>query len=427
MNRIALWKRFLNPLILIALAGPLAAEDCLPCHRQKTPAAVRLWEQSAHAKAKVGCAKCHGSDHARIDKGEVRVDIKACGQCHVNALQQHQASRHGMGLQSGWGCLRNQVNRDPKECRFCHEVGAEQPKSVVQCARFLKQTREMGEVGCNSCHRVETSCASCHTAHATDLKIVRNPNVCAKCHMGPDHPQWEMWQTSQHGTLFESVGSQLAPNCQTCHMPEGSHNVSFGISVSSGGQPYDAALRGQRRGEMARLCASCHATAFVKTQLDLADAVLSQSAALVKEAEEIVGDLADHGLLDPMPHNRPPHPFKKHELELGSQLLFEDTSHIERLLFKMKKFDFAKTIKGAFHNNPAYIHWYGNAELKMDLIDIKSEANRLRERKANRPEATTEDQLRALKHKLERGGLSQEDYRREKDRLLKGSDENPNR
>lgn len=69
----------------------------------------------------------------------------------------------------------------------------------------------------------------------------------------------------------------------------------------------------------------------------------------------------------------------------------------------------------------------GNAELKMGLIDIKSEANRLRERKAKRVEATTEDRLRALKHKLDRGGLSQEDYQREKDRLLKGLNENPHR
>jgi len=44
----------------------------------------------------------------------------------------------------------------------------------------------------------------------------------------------------------------------------------------------------------------------------------------------------------------------------------------------MKKYDYARTVKGAYHQNPAYTHWYGNAELKMDLVDIRAEASRLR-------------------------------------------------
>lgn len=144
----------------------------------------------------------------------------------------------------------------------------------------------------------------------------------------------------------------------------------------------------------------------------------------IKEAEQIVQDLADRSLLDPMPDRRPPHPLSGNRLVLDSQLLYEDTSHIERLLFKMKKYDYARTIKGAYHQNPAYTHWYGNAELKMDLVDIKAEASRLV--KAGRgPAAATgkaasgeEEGLRLLKRQLERGALSPEGYEREKKRLL---------
>ena len=57
-------------------------------------------------------------------------------------------------------------------------------------------------------------------------ELVRDPGVCAKCHMGPDHPQWEMWQTSQHGTLYAAAGAELGPTCQSCHMAQGSHDVS---------------------------------------------------------------------------------------------------------------------------------------------------------------------------------------------------------
>ena len=411
--------------VLVLLTGTLSAEDCLPCHQQKTPAAVRQWEQSAHAKARVGCAACHGTDHARIDKGQAPVDLKVCGTCHAKALQQHQASRHGMALHTGWGCIRNLPDRNMDECRFCHEAGTETPKSTVQCARFLKQSAAMGQVGCNACHQVEASCASCHSNHGTDLKIVRDPNVCATCHMGPDHPQWEMWQTSRHGTLFTSAAPGTAPSCQTCHMPQGSHDVSVGLTLTSGGDRLPQAIRTARRAEMLGLCVTCHSAAFAKKELERDDAVQQESLAIVKEAERIVGDLGDHRLLDPMPDQRPPHPLRGEALVLDGQMLYEDTSHIERLLFKMKKYDFAKTIKGAYHNNPAYTHWYGNAELKMDLVDIKAEANRLRERKAllagksaGAASESVEERLRALKAKLERGGLSPEEYQQEKARLL---------
>lgn len=412
--------------LLVLLAVPIVAEDCLPCHTQKTPGAVRVWQGSAHAKAGVGCAACHGTDHARMDRGEARVSLTVCGACHQEALKQHQASRHGMALHSGWGCTRNLSDRDPKECRFCHAAGSEVPTSQVQCARFLKQSSAMAEVGCNACHQVESSCASCHSSHSTDLKIVRDSKVCATCHMGPDHPQWEMWQTSRHGTLFASAGAELGPSCQICHMPNGSHNVSGGLTLTSGGERIPEPRRAAQREKMLQVCTRCHSSAFAQQELQRDDAVQEQSLAILKQAEGIVGDLADHGLLDPMPAQRPPHPLKGKVLVLDSQMLYEDTSHIERLLFKMKKYDYAKTIKGAFHNNPAYAHWYGNAELKMDLVDIQAEASRLRERghaqarKADvLPAESIEQRLRALKAKAERGALSPEAYGREKAQLLK--------
>ena len=48
--------------------------------------------------------------------------------------------------------------------------------------------------------------------------------------MGFDHPQWEMWSSSKHGTrtLVKELGDlpegAVAPKCQTCHMPDGTHN-----------------------------------------------------------------------------------------------------------------------------------------------------------------------------------------------------------
>lgn len=413
-------------LLLTGLCHANAADmsDCLGCHREKTPAAVRQWQESAHAKAKVGCAACHGSDHERIVKGEAPVTSKVCGRCHPKAMLEHSASRHGMALHSGWGCTRNLINRDSRECVFCHEEGSSIPKSGVQCARFIKQSSEMGEIGCNRCHQVESSCASCHTSHMTDLRIVRDPNNCTTCHMGPDHPQWEMWQSSRHGTLYSTLGAKSGPTCQTCHMSGGSHDVSRGITMSSGMAPYPRQVAEKERSAMHKICSGCHTPAFVSRELEHNDAVHRQGLTLVKEAEKIILGLADEKLLDPMPEQRPPHPLSGNKLVLDSQLLYEDTSHIERLLFKMKKYDLARMVKGAYHQNPSYTHWYGNAELKMDLVDIKSEANRLRERRL-RPTAERvdsrqqiEEALEVLKRKQDRGGITPEEAEKERGRLL---------
>jgi hydroxylamine dehydrogenase len=406
-------------LVPLAQAEP---EKCVQCHLEKTPAAVAQWQGSAHAKAGVGCEKCHGSDHDKIVGGKAQVDIKVCGTCHDKALKEHRNSRHGMGLHTGWGCTRNFQNRGD-QCRFCHEEGNQHPLFDAQCARFLKQSAEMAEIGCNYCHSVENSCDSCHSKHSTDLKIVRDPNSCAKCHMGPDHPQWEMWETSLHGTLNRSAGKKSGPDCQTCHMRNGSHNVSVGITMTSGGVPYPAQKAAPARAEMLQVCNTCHAPSFAKRELERGDTVRSQSLGLLKEAEQVIWDLNDRKLLDPMPDQRPPHPLSGKKLVTDSQMLYEDTSHIERLFFKMKKYDYARTIKGAYHQNPAYTHWYGNAELKMDLIDIKSEASRLkREKRGDAPGSTAtappEEELMALKKKYERGVLSEDEYGKEKAKVL---------
>jgi hypothetical protein len=208
-------------------------------------------------------------------------------------------------------------------------------------------------------------------------------------------------------------------------MPGGTHDVSIGITMSSGGIAFPPEKKKPNRNEMVKICSQCHAPAFATRELNRGDAVQKQSLAIVKEAEKIILDLADYNLLDPMPEQRPPHPLSGNKLVLDSQLLYEDTSHIERLLFKMKKYDFARTIKGAYHQNPSYAHWYGNAELKMDLIDIKAEASRLQKasRRAapaaaeNSPSAQDES-LRVLQRKLERGALTQEEYELAKKRLM---------
>jgi hypothetical protein len=237
-----------------------------------------------------------------------------------------------------------------------------------------------------------------------------------------------MWQTSRHGVLYETLGEEAGPTCQRCHMPEGSHNVSFGITMSPAMVQSPVDERAVQRQEMLSICSQCHSRSFSERELTSGDVILEQSKVMIKEAEGVIRDIADRNLLVPSLQERPEHPLRGRDLVLDGQMLYEDISHIERLFFKMKKYDLAKTVKGAFHQNPAYTHWYGNAELKMTLADIKAEAARLKSVVAKRlvhdevsgegdAYLSLEAELQILKSKHDRGAISNEDYREGK-RLL---------
>jgi hypothetical protein len=395
--------------------------DCVKCHRKETAGIVRVWKKSIHARTRVDCASCHSFNSAGAAEP---VTSSVCGDCHEKQLKEHLASRHSVALVAGRGCTRNDPNRDVSKCRGCHVEGSERTPVVAQCARYLGQTDEVRQTGCDRCHQVQDTCASCHTNHSTTLAIVRDPDVCATCHMGPDHPQWEVWRTSKHGTLHRTAG--LGATCQDCHMSRGTHNVSSAVVSVPLGKPGPKDTPAARRTAMVAVCKNCHAEGFARRELASGDAVRKQGEALVKKAAKIIGKVAAAGLLDPMPADRPAHPLAGKSLVLDKDIIYQDTSHIERLYFKMKKYDLAKMIVGVYHQNPAYAHWYGNAELKLGLIDIQAEARRLAEKKPaamgksalSRAERLLEQRLRELKKGFEDKEMSEQEYRRQKKLLL---------
>ncbi len=77
------------------------------------------------------------------------------------------------------------------------------------------------------------ACTACHQRHEFDMVQARRPEACGKCHLGPDHPQKEVYDESKHGINFYAhvdrmnldsakwiVGEDYdaAPTCATCHM-----------------------------------------------------------------------------------------------------------------------------------------------------------------------------------------------------------------
>jgi len=83
------------------------------------------------------------------------------------------------------------------------------------------------------------SCSACHSRHDFSPRRARQPENCAKCHLGPDHPQKEVYEESKHGVAFRDLKDHMnldskswilgkdysqAPTCATCHMSAHSKN-----------------------------------------------------------------------------------------------------------------------------------------------------------------------------------------------------------
>ena len=77
------------------------------------------------------------------------------------------------------------------------------------------------------------SCSACHSRHDFSPRRARQPENCGKCHLGPDHPQKEIYEESKHGIAYRDLKDKMnlsaedwvlgedysnAPTCATCHM-----------------------------------------------------------------------------------------------------------------------------------------------------------------------------------------------------------------
>jgi cytochrome c553 len=280
-----------------------------------------------------------------------------------------------------------------------------------------------GLKGCGGCHRVGLKpdeekkynrygmgCNSCHTRHVFSKAEAQKPQACQTCHMGFDHPQWEMWSTSKHGSIVLSGGDAgRAPTCQTCHMPGGDHGVKtawgflalrlpeedaewmgYRATILKGLQVLDmdgkptGRLEVVKAGDVARLtkesfdaerakmvavCTQCHGAPFVKQNLNDADQMIKEADKVMAEAIEIVAGLYKDGIIKPKA-GQPAYP---------DLLTFYDTqTPIEQTLYVMFLEHRMRAFQGAFHMNPDYVTWYGYAELKKDIVEIRAEAEAMR-------------------------------------------------
>lgn len=407
--------RFLAALCtLVGFFIPLssaAAQDCVECHEKETPNIVGDWRLSKHAEAGLACDTCHGDAHTSADDvSEVQIPTpETCGACHAERVEEFMRGKHAYA----WAAMKAMptAHAQPvammegmKGCGGCHKIGR---KSEEELKQLAEEGSGFGRA----------SCDACHTRHTFSVVEARQPQACQTCHMGFDHPQWEMYSSSKHGVryLLKQNGtlpeSAAAPTCQTCHMPDGNHEVrtawgfwavrlplpedeqwkqdqvtilqALGVLDPEGNPTarFEIVKAAQvarltqedfdrERNRMLQVCSQCHSENFAREELQKGDEMIREADRLMAEAIRIVASLYQDGILKKPENYKYPFP---------DLLTFHDApTVIEQKLFLMFLEHRMRTFQGTFHANPDYALWYGWSEMRRDLDEIKHLAAQLR-------------------------------------------------
>jgi hydroxylamine dehydrogenase len=292
--------------------------ECVKCHEKNNPGIVQEWGKSKHYGANVGCYECHAAEQGDVDAYVhddkkvkklifILVTPKDCGTCHEKAAHEMTSSRHakaGHILDSLDNLLAEVVegNREMVTGGFPGGNSAAAVNGCWQCHGSKVRVLEDGQldpatypntgIGLINPDGSEGSCSACHSRHGFSAALAREPDNCGKCHLGPDHPQKEIYEESKHGIAFKAYRDEMnldsskwvvgvdytaAPTCATCHMgatrkQPSSHNVGDRISwtnrppISVRPEVMDAKMGlasadlkwDTRRENMKDVCNACH-------------------------------------------------------------------------------------------------------------------------------------------------------------------------
>jgi len=383
--------------------------ECIDCHKDETPGIVNDWKDSRHGHVGVSCLDCHQTDknsptatqHESLVGTDVYISIlvppSTCAQCHPVEGQQFNNSGH-------FRAFRQIIPKDSLHALINKHEGQEN-------SEFGNAT---DETGCMQCHGTEIeldednrpvsstwpnagigniypdgstgNCSTCHTRHKFDIAEARKPAACASCHLGPDHPDIEIFENSKHGHIYNTEGDEWnwdsapdawepgdyrAPTCATCHMSgigelKTTHNISERLywnlwakrsEVRNSPDPLSP-LTGDGpagREKMKEVCSSCHSELHTDSFFEQGDrAVQLYNVAYYDPALEMLNDLKEKGLL------------KENPWSDEFQILYYHLWHHQG----------RRARQGAMMGGPDYAHWHGFFELQQDLYKMKDIYNK---------------------------------------------------
>jgi len=363
---------------------------CASCHREESPGIYDQWGHSKHFGANVGCYECHkaerGDKDAIMHKDfviSVIVSPKDCSECHEREVEEFDRSHHATA-----GNILGSLDN----------VLAE----VVEGGPLLNGTSPVTAMGCAGCHgsivRVNSdgtldksswpntgvgrinpdgskgACSACHLRHNFSAEQARHPDNCGRCHLGPDHPQKEIYEESAHGVAFRShmdemnmdsskwiVGEDYtaAPTCATCHMSRTkdlpvNHDIGSRISWNlrapvsfkidekaiEKGEKVKPWL--QRRKDMKSVCRSCHGSNIVDAHYEQLDSFIELfNVKFAIPAKKLVTVMLEQGLRDKIKFNE----------------------EVEWTYFYLWHHEGRRARHGAAMFAPDYVHWEGMYEV----------------------------------------------------------------
>jgi len=409
----SIFATFLVIFVVVIFISPVFAQVCVDCHKKITPGIVNDWEVSKHFQNKISCSECHGDQHKSAqDVAKVKIPTPdTCAMCHEARVKQFKAGKHAVA----WAAMKAMptahwqpmaLMEGMKGCGGCHKIG-------------LKTEAEIKELKKGGAGFGVASCDACHTRHTFSVQEAKQPQACQTCHMGFDHPQWEMYSGSKHGVRYllkqnkTLPATASAPTCQTCHMQVANHAVrtAWGFLAVRLPMPEDKQWASDRatilqglgvldpdgkptgrldvvkaadvarltqedwqkeRDKMIKTCNRCHSANFAKAELAKGDQMIKGADRLMAEAILTVAGLYKDGIL-PKPQSYA-YPFP-------DLLTFHDApTTIEQELFVMFLEHRMRTFQGTFHANPDYALWYGWSEMQRSLTEIKEKAAEMREK-----------------------------------------------
>jgi hydroxylamine dehydrogenase len=364
-----------------------SSDECVVCHRRTTPGIVEQFGHSSMAAAEVTCRNCHevNANYPNAVEHEGTFVLNSpttarCEQCHVTEVAQYNQSRHAV---PAYVAYAGAESLPPDLLRQYESIPEAAPDpNRMRNSLFALEGPDVTQFACEVCHNIGKpaadgsvgQCQKCHLRHEFSLEQARKPETCNACHIGPDHPQWEIYVESPHGIAYHTGGTNWnweadpgtltvndfpAPTCAICHIS------GFGTS----GTTHDVGDRltwylfapiSDRRPSwqdnkvrMQAVCQECHNENFIGDFYTAADNATEAVNAWVKESDDLVQPLKDNNLFTSAPFDEP----------------------IDFTYFELWHHWGRTTKFGVWMRGPDYTQWHGAYEVLSDLAELREMVN----------------------------------------------------
>ncbi|WP_156900644.1 multiheme c-type cytochrome [Maridesulfovibrio bastinii] len=389
------------------------AKACIECHKELTPGLFADWTASRHASSNITCIDCHQAEehdkdvsknhfkqYNRSDNkwgdSKYRVPIAAvvtpkdCSRCHPDEVKQYAKSKHAKTNIIVWKIdpwmnkgMNNKIER-AAGCYTCHGTVLKNDKD----GNLDPMTWPNVGVGRVNMDGSFGSCTSCHTRHRFSVMEARKPEACGQCHLGPDHPQIEIYMESKHGDIYTAFGDEYnwkaapgtwtpgvdyrGPTCASCHMSGSgkvmtTHDVTERLSWElqapltvrpENFKPLPAQNNWEtERGKMKQVCMQCHGEVWVNAHYAKLDAAVENyNEVYFKPAKAKLDELYSKGLL-------------------SKEKFFDEA--IEWEFYELWHHEGRRARMGTAMMAPDYAWWHGFYECKHRFSGFMQEADHL--------------------------------------------------